>query len=566
MTVYLGTNFGHGSAAAVISEYGKLLYAAEEGKLTGDKNTRRFPTAALSLAAQYLECGDVVWAEGWNLHQRFIHKGLLRSFRYGWRDKAYFWNELPKELRQYQEGRNRFMYWKRRLGTPRLSGHHLAHAYSLLPAGLPGNSLVFVSDTTAERASIASYYFSGRAMTHITTSLFPHSIGSVFHQLAYHLGFPGRSGPGKLMALSGYGNPRFFEEMKKIGSVENGIFRINLGIYPSWMRNGSWLKFAESVSGEFCAAINQAHGGFDLGVDLAASAQAWFTEITWECIRQTLAIARKKGFEIGHLGLAGGAALNCQANGSFLFRMPDVGINTLTVSPWSDDAGTAIGAAVWALMNQRKSEIVQASSPFLGPLLLADNHVPGNEDVRLTTDCLSYGKVVALASGRLEFGPRALGGRCLLADPRQEESRKKLNRMKSRPDFMPVAPVVLEEDYGRYFSGIGSRHMAWTVPSNRQARKEIPAAVHISGQSRVQVLRKGDAPLLERVLHCFKDKSGHSVLLLTSLNGSEEAIPPNLTDAEAIARRLGADGLLSDVGWVDFREPSFQRQHQRDQS
>lgn len=553
MRVYLGTNFGHGSAVAAISEEGELLYAIEEGKLIGDKNTNRFPEEAFSHTVSNIKGNVDLWAEGWNSWQRLIHKGIIRTIKYGLRDPAYFRDGLLKEIGRFREGQPQFRRWEQQFGPVHPVGHHLAHAYSLLPAGLPPCSLVLVSDTTAELASISSYYFSGQEMFPIASSPFPHSIGAVFHQLAYHFGFKGRTGPGKLMALAAFGKPRFLEYLKQIAEVKQGVFKIDKKKFPSWRRMGSWHAFSASAPNKLRDAIRRAHGAPAEGLDLASSAQAWFTEMTWTCIAQSLDLARKKmGVEILHLGLAGGAALNCRANGEFMLKAPSVGLDTITVSPWSDDSGTAIGAAAWALAQRGLIERIQRSSPLLGIAVLPGHEVPDDADVHAAAQCLAAGHVVAFASGRFEFGPRALGGRCLLADPRHDELRQKLNRLKSRPEFMPTAPVVLEQDYSRYFEGCGSRHMAWTVPANETARHEIPAAVHCDGHSRVQLLASGDAPLLERVLYAFKRETGHGVLLLTSLNGTEEAIPPDLGRAEMIARRLGTAGILSDAGWIAF--------------
>ena len=209
MKVFLGTNFGHGSAVAAISDEGELLYAVEEGILIGEKDSSIFPAQALSLVTRSLEGEIVTWAEGWDPLQRLICKGFLRTLKYGLQDRAYFRDGLTKEWWRYFEGLKKTKYWEKQLGAPKRVGHHLAHAYSLIPAGLPQRSLVLVSAPTAEYNSIVSYYFSGNEMTPISASPFPHSIGSVFHQLAYHLGFRGRTGPGKLMALSAYGKPRF---------------------------------------------------------------------------------------------------------------------------------------------------------------------------------------------------------------------------------------------------------------------------------------------------------------------------------------------------------------------
>ncbi|MEA2206796.1 MAG: carbamoyltransferase [Blastocatellia bacterium] len=553
MNLFLGTNFGHGAAVAVMSEQGKVLFAVEEGPLVNEKESSRFPLNALSLITQAVDGRLDAWAEGWNPRGRLIHKGLMATMRYGLRDPTYFRHRFFKEIKRYLRGLRHFPMNSKPVGHVRYVGHHLAHAYSLLPAGLPANSLVLVSDTTAEQNSISSYYFSGREMRHIVSSPFPHSIGGVFHQLSYHLGFRGRTGPGKLMALSAFGEPRYLGLFHELSTVRDGVFHIDLAKFPAWRRDGSWLSYAKSAPADLGSCIRSARNRPDRGVDLAASAQAWLMETTWECIRQALLKAqRDPAIRISHLGLAGGVALNCQANGEIALRIGQLGLGSLTVSPWSDDSGTAIGAASWAIAQRGLIDRISSSPPFLGPPLTEDGRVAEDSDVRTAVGWLIKGHVIALASGRLEFGPRALGGRCLLGDPRRDDLRQKLNNMKSRPGFMPCAPVALEEDYPAYFKGHGSRHMAWTVQATQLAINEIPAAVHRSGHSRVQVLRRGDSLLLERVLHEFKRETGCGVLLLTSLNAANEPMPFDFENAARIARTLRTRGILSDFGWEAF--------------
>lgn len=554
MKTYLGTNFGHGAAAALLSETGELLCAFEEGKLIGDKDTARFPDAALNLIADGFAGSVDLWAEGWNSKRRLLHKGLLRTLRYVGREPAYLRDSLGKEWRRYWEGVNGYGRWMTRFGPVQATGHHLAHAYSLCAAGLPARSLVLVSDTTAEFASMSTYYFCGRKMMHLGSSPFPHSIGAIYHQLAYHMGFKGRTGPGKLMALAALGEPRFIQELRAIASVEEGLFRVDGTCFSAWKRSGAWLDFAARADTALRDAILASKDRPMQGIDLAASAQAWFAEASWSCLTQTLdALRERRGLDINHIGLAGGAALNCRANGEFQLRAATAGWGTITVSPWSDDSGTAIGAAVWALAQRGGIARIQTSSAFLGyPAAPAAKGATEN-DVEQAASRLAQGKIVALVSGRFEFGPRALGGRCLLADARDDQLRQQLNVMKSRPQFMPMAPVVLAQDFGRYFNGRGSSSMAWTVPANDDALHEIPGAIHCDGHARVQCLEAGQAPLLERVLHSFRHKTGCGVLLLTSLNGNGEAIPCDRAGAMRIAKRLGAAGMLADDGWLAFR-------------
>ncbi len=554
---FLGTNYGHGSSAALITEDGKLVYALEEGRLIGKKHTSTFPIESLKILCKLTDGGSIFWAEGWHIYQRLLYKGLLSSIKYGLREPFYFKHRLLKELLRFHKGHSFYRNSICNLQNKgiRLVGHHLAHAYSLLPWCLPAKSLILVSDTTGEKESISSFYWSGEKMISLACSAYPYSIGSIYHQMAYHLGFKGLTGPGKLMALSSRGDPIWLKELQSIGSIVNGKFCIDFKVYPAWKIHGGWFDFASQQSdSSLKKEILSSHDNHENGVNLAASIQRWFTETTLECIIQSLGIAREQyHYEVQHIGLAGGAALNCQANGEIIQRISKFDIDSVTVSPWSDDQGTAIGAAAWMLHKEHPDVRIKTTEAFLGPNAYEQITTSvSDDDISNAVQAIIAGYAVALVSGRLEFGPRALGGRCILADPRKKEIADKLNKMKGRPTFMPFAPVVLEEDFNRYFEGNGSTNMAWTVHAKPDALKSIPAVIHVNGESRVQVLRTEKVSLLLKILKDFKNKTDCGVLLLTSLNGSGEAIPAYMNSAEAIARRIEVAGLIWDGGWKKF--------------
>ncbi|RKZ54458.1 MAG: hypothetical protein DRR00_00995 [Candidatus Parabeggiatoa sp. nov. 3] len=557
--LFLGTNYGHGSSVALINDLGELIFAVEEGRLINENNSNKFPIHSLQLACEKAGTSPVFWAEGWHTYRRLFYKGLFQSLKYGWQDRIYFTHRLLKELHRFYNGRYNYKEWLNTLQAQRvyLSGHHLAHAYSLLPWGLPPKSLIWVSDTTAEKESISSFYWSGRRMLPIFSSMYPHSIGSIYHQFAYHVGFPGQTGPGKLMALSSLGEPLWRKELESIGAVIDGRFYVNLKKYPAWKIKGGWFDFANQHSNNlFKNELLSSYQNYELGINLAASIQEWFTKTTIKAIYQVTHKVRKEfKLDVHHLGLAGGAALNCLANGNIIRNIGGLDIESVIVSPWSDDPGTAIGAAAW-ICHQKSPDIVfKPASVFLGPTACIQTKKSISEnDINSAVIALINGKPIALVSGKLEFGPRALGGRCILANPQDNDIVKKLNTLKKRPSFMPFAPVVRDEDFAVYFNGKGSSNMAWTVSAKTHTLKYIPAATHVSRESRVQVLKKGEAILLYKILTEFKSKTNCGLLLLTSLNGNGEAIPASLTVAETTARRLGLAGLICDTGWKDFKD------------
>jgi carbamoyltransferase len=559
MRWFIGTNFGHGAAAAAISEEGELLYAVEEGRLIGQKETNGFPVSALSWILEHSNTREVVWAEGWNPWKRLCYKGVASALRFGTGDTDYYGGLLAREWSRSLSCLVHIASWRSRLGRVHSCGHHRAHAFSLLPAGLPSDSLVLVSDTTAERESVSLFHWSGRSMALLACSPFPHSIGRAFHRCARHLGFRGRTAPGKLMALSAYGEPRWGEILRQIATVRGGTPRFDLKLLPLWHSTEAWSRFGASQSNrELRLEIERSRDHHEEGLHLAASVQEWFTEVTWACIEQGVELAHRRfGAVPVNLGLAGGCALNCRANGSLVRSAGRLGLRSVTISPWSDDSGTAIGAAAWAFANSNDPERLSVTGPFLGPPACQPTQRSDDAiSVKAAVDALMEGGVIALASGNLEFGPRALGGRCLLADPRRPEMRTAVNLMKGRPPFMPVAPVVLAEDESTYFRDSGSPWMTYTVEACARARERIPACVHHDGSARVQMLRRDDAQMLRRLLLHFKERSGESALILTSLNGAGEAIPTSLDAAESVSRRLGAWGILSDRGWQRFQPPA----------
>jgi len=551
MKLFLGTNYGHGSAAAVISEGGELLFAVEEGRIIGNKDTCQFPVESLKMIFENIQGDFAYWAEGWNINRRLLHKGIIQTLKYGISNPTYINHRLKKEISRYYQGQSFYenQATNQKIKQTYYAGHHIAHAYSLLPYGLPSKSIVFVSDTSAERESISTYYWSGNEMIHLCHSNYPHSIGSIYHQLAYHLGFEGRTGPGKVMALSAYGEPIWYNKLKEIFFVENDKFIVDLKKYPAWRIDKTWLKFAELQNDiTFKNEILAAHLNFENGKNLASSVQKWFTEATFESILQSLKIAREiHRFKVENVGLSGGAALNCQANGEIIRRLKNYDIKNVIISPWSDDSGTAIGAAAWIAHKKNIRIEFSKVKPFLGLNASYKANIL-DHNIEKAIEMLINGGIIALISGRLEFGPRALGGRCLLADARNLIIKKRLNKMKNRPYFMPFAPAILQEDFNQFFEEKGSPIMAWTVSAKPSAKNIIPAAIHESNEARVQVVND-ESLLLFRLLKSYKRKTGFGLLLLTSLNGKGESIPCTLLQSIQTSEKLNVDGILTDNYW-----------------
>jgi carbamoyltransferase len=551
MKNYLGINYGHGSSVALINHNGQIVFAIEEGKVTGVKDSSSFPWQSIKLLNNYLNNNETFLAEGWNIYKRFSHKGLLQTFKFGFQDPFYFSHRLQKETFRFINGIPNYIQLKRKLNSKKLIfvGHHLAHAFSLIPMGLPKNALIFVSDTTGEYESISFFHWDGSKMKKVSHSLYPNSIGSVFHQFAYHLGFSGRTGPGTLMALSAMGKPDKYSDLRKIAANNDGIFKIVKRGYPNWKIKDAWQLYAKRIKEKSLKEeIFRSFHNYEHGINLAASIQKWFTEMSWECVESAIISAREKyNLKIEHLGLAGGAALNCQANGEFIRRLSAIDLDSLTVSPWSDDTGTSIGAAVYSYL-KNESHMIIKPTPFLGHVK-NNNFSCSSNDISKAVEALINGKIISMVSGSLEFGPRALGGRCILANPMIKEMKEQLNEIKKRYPFMPFAPAVLDSSFDLYFSGEASPYMTWTVQAKPQAVHLIPAALHFDHSARTQLVDDNSPLLLSQVLKKFKDKTGCGVLLLTSLNQKGKPFDYLLEKAVKTSKELGLFGCLSDNGW-----------------
>lgn len=543
---FLGTNYGHDAAAALIDRDGRLTFAVEEGRLVAEKNCARFPSLSLQSALENAT-ESVVWAEGWDWNRRLAYKGINTALRHMVSEPRMLQHRLWKEFRRYAIGTASGMLWSRTIGAmPIIVGHHLAHALSVMPCGLQDNSLVLVSDTTGERESVTIFYWDGTEMRRLVSSPWPNSPGGIFHQAAYFAGFPGERGPGKLMALSGYGRPRRIDVLERATRIHDGRVIIDTRIFPAYRYGDAWdraLRDAHLGDG-WISPMKHAQ---EAAADFAASIQDWFERTLLELVASAYSLARSQGLEVSGVALAGGAALNCQANGRLYRQILDAGWGDLIVSPWSNDAGTAIGAAVFAARHDGGVTDFSVATPLLGPVEPVE--ATGNDDaIEAATRALSRGDVIGLISGGVEFGPRALGGRAILADARRTGQVERLNDLKGRPSFMPFAPALREEIAAEWFDGKASHDMAWTVPIRARTLDEFPGLYHPTGEARVQAVRQARAPLLWELLRRCEE-AGMPILLLTSLNGAGEPMLASADSSMNIARSLGVDGVLCDQGW-----------------
>jgi carbamoyltransferase len=396
--------------------------------------------------------------------------------------------------------------------------HHVAHAASAYLAAPTPTSSVLVLDGRGERAS----YLAGRAvggeLKVLAVQDLPHSLGLVYEEATAHLGFRRSSDEYKVMALASYGRPRFLPEFRElVRATGDGGFRTA----PI-----EWARFTRPVGKD--EAWDESHA------DLAASVQARLQEVL-------LDLARWLHEQTGDrdLTMAGGVALNCVANSWLAEHGP---FERIWVQPAAGDAGTALGAALYtaqrlgdpmtpmttAALGREWSDaalrawLETAAVPYEEPADIAD----------AVADLLAANAVVAWFQGRSEFGPRALGHRSLLANPAHPDNLRRMNDIKGREQFRPVAPMVLADRAAGIFEGpLPSPYMLFTHRVRAGWRERIPAVVHVDGTARIQTVDPAQEPRVARMLRAFEARTGLPVVVNTSLNTAGRPMVDDPRDA-----------------------------------
>jgi carbamoyltransferase len=396
--------------------------------------------------------------------------------------------------------------------------HHIAHAASAGLAAPMRDSSVLVLDGRGEAWSHLAGRYRDGGLEILATQSLPHSLGLLYEDLTEHLGFLRSSDEYKVMALASYGTPRFAREMAQaIRTTGDGGFEV---APIEW----STLTKPRAATAEWTSEH----------ADLACSVQRRLEEVLLELVNWLHAQTGDRA-----LTMAGGVALNCVANSRIAREGP---FEQVWVQPAAGDAGTALGGAL---------HVAQAAGDRVTPMPGADlGRDWGVEDLRawLTTakvpfsepddvaeeiaEALANDCVVAWFEGRSEFGPRALGHRSLLAHPGHARNLERLNDVKGREQFRPIAPMVLAERAGEIFDGpLPSPYMLFVHDVAPAWRDRIPAVVHVDGTARIQTVDRATEPLMARVLEAFERRTGLPVVVNTSLNTAGRPMVDDPRDA-----------------------------------
>lgn len=400
--------------------------------------------------------------------------------------------------------------------------HHLAHAASAYLPSPFESAAVLTLDGRGEKATTSYSIGEGNSLYRLGQVDMPHSLGLLYEQVTEYLGFLPSSDEYKVMALASFGKPRYLAEFREIVQLApDGRYTIQLPrlqerFGPPRLRGGP---------------MEQRH------YDIAHSLQVVLEEAVLELVCWFHQVTR-----LDALCLAGGVALNCVMNARLRDRGP---FKQMWVQPAAGDAGTALGAALWVDTQERASSarVYRMDHAFLGPDYSDDeieqfllwSKLPYRRTTDLTgevADMLEQDSVIGWFQHRMEYGPRALGARSILASPLHASMQARLNDIKDREDFRPVAPVVLEEEATNWFAGAGvSPFMLFVYDVLPEKADRIPAVRHVDGTARIQTINRQQHALYYDLLKAFQARTGVPVLVNTSFNTRGEPIVCTPRDA-----------------------------------
>ena len=569
--------FYHDSAACILKN-GNVLAAAQEERFSRKKHDPRFPNNAISYCLEEAQIGIneidfiVYYDKPFLTFERLLMsclttapKGLL-----AWLEAMPLW--LGKKLHIPKIVKKEFDY----NGDVLFTEHHESHAASAFYPSPFEEAAILTIDGVGEWATASFGFGRGKDIQLLKEMHFPDSLGLLYSAFTYFTGFRVNSGEYKLMGLAPYGDPHFKDLILRelIDLKEDGSLRMNLSYFDFLgglrMTNRKFSKLFGGPPRKPETEITQRE------MDIAASIQAVTEEAILRMVRHVHHETKQK-----NLCLAGGVALNCVANSKIMTKGP---FENIWVQPAAGDAGGALGAAlsVWHRFLKNERTVLTphdvSKSSYLGPCFsndqienfLKQNGYPYqklNIDNRALTIAqkIADGKIVGYMAGRMEFGPRALGARSILGDPRSRDTQTTMNlKIKYRESFRPFAPSVLEENAADYFNmDRSSPYMLFVARVNEERclpqqgtenlpmldrlkmkRSDIPAVTHLDYTARLQTVGKDSKRDYYDVISAFQDLTGYGVIVNTSFNVRGEPIVCTPEDAYRCFMRTDMDILI----------------------
>lgn len=585
----------HDSAAAMVIN-GVITAAAQEERFSRKKHDARFPVSAVRycLSEAGIKITDldyvVFYDKPFLKFERLLETYLgfaprgLRSFIAAmpvWiKEKLFLKNTLKKELASLADCKTS------QVPSLLFTEHHQSHAASAFFPSPFEDAAVLCLDGVGEWATTSAWHGAGNRLTPLWQIDFPHSLGLLYSAFTYYTGFKVNSGEYKLMGLAPYGKPSFVDLIMDnlLDLKEDGTFRLDMDYFDYatglTMTNRRFNELFNGPPRKRESEITRRE------MDLARSIQVVTEEVV---MRLANTIQKETGAE--NLCLAGGVALNCVANGRILRNGP---FEKIWVQPAAGDAGGALGAAIAAWYQYGNHERTTNGSDkmqgsYLGPSFSEDKiktfldsisapfkHIPDNELLPRLAEILDQGKVVGWFQGRMEFGPRALGGRSILGDPRNSDMQSVMNlKIKYRESFRPFAPSVLAERVSDYFEldrespymlivapvreeiktrVAGNEKEKFGIEKLKIIRSELPAVTHVDYTARIQTVHKETNPRYHALLSRFHERTGCGALINTSFNVRGEPIVCTPEDAYRCFMRTEMDYLAIENFLLDKQD------------
>lgn len=557
MSLILGINaYNHNSSATLVLD-GKIVFAAEEERFDRVKSSDAFPALALQNGLDFIgaKAGDID-AAGYCWDWRLGVAPRLRSaLQRVWDPVSVYY--LSGADRVGRLGRIGGI--ERELRSAGLAkapfhklAHHYCHAATAFLSSPYDEAAILSVDGVGEWATAWMGKGCGLNLTQTGAAQFPHSLGLAYDTVTEFVGFDKRSGAGKMMGLAAYGDEKRFEQFFKewIVLLDSGGFAIRPGptTWGRYFGYGGVPLFSqemENALGKRCVKgvpPDQHHA------DAAAGMQKRFEEVMVHMARHL-----KKATGARNIGLAGGCALNCLANSRIA---EGSGFDEVFVFPAAHDAGAGTGAAV-ALCAALDAKRAVWEGAYLGNNVSREDAVQAFTEAGVgfekpddlcsrTADLLASGAVVGWVQGRMEFGPRSLGNRSLLADPRRAEMKDRLNKkVKHRESFRPFAPACPLDVRNEWFEANGATPwMMFTANVRTERRRQLEAVSHKDGSARLQTVARDQNPLFHELLQVFGKKTGVPVLVNTSLNVAGEPVVATARDAVRCFLSTEMDALV----------------------
>jgi carbamoyltransferase len=543
----LGLNAFHGDSSAALLRDGQLVFALEEERLNRTKHWAGLPVGAAKACLEGAQPDHIAISRNAKAHLKDkLVRAALRPHR--WLNLS---SRAANSVRIAQVGdllaAEGIVSLQKR--PVHFVEHHRAHLASAFFASPFDHAAVISIDGFGDFSSVMWGVGKANQIDVRGSVCFPHSLGIFYTAFTQFLGFPKFGDEYKMMGLSAYGEPRFAEQVRRVVRTEGDQCRLDLdyfthhnkGVEMTWYGGEPALGpiFSQKIADEFGAPRAPRAEIRQRDMDLAASVQLVLEENYFALLN----FVQKQTGEAA-VCLAGGVALNCVANG-MIFARTD--FRDVYVQPAAHDAGTSIGAALYVQHQELKMpRCFEMRHVYYGPEytdgeILRDLEAAGctyhkfeEEDlIRRTVKAIVQGKIVGWFQGRMEFGPRALGNRSILADPRRKDMKEILNsRIKYREPFRPFCPSILAERVGEYFeTDYPSPFMVMAYKIKPSQREQIPAVTHGDGTGRLQTVEREVNPRYWKLIRKFDEVTGVPVLLNTSFNENEPIVQ---TPAQAI--------------------------------